>query len=122
MLFWKKSDILIKPKGYGRLAQLVEHLLDVQRVRDSSSLPSTMKTDVFLKRSTSVFVFLIMKKILLLREFRQRKDLSFHGTPSAEEKHAETAVRFDAPHSAFDSLQMMCAICHFIKNIVYCIG
>ena len=26
---------------YGRLAQLVEHLLDVQGVRDSSSLPST---------------------------------------------------------------------------------
>ncbi len=29
---------------YGRLAQLVEHLLDVQGVRDSSSLPPTMKT------------------------------------------------------------------------------
>ena len=28
---------------YGRLAQLVEHLLDVQGVRDSSSLPSTKK-------------------------------------------------------------------------------
>ena len=28
---------------YGRLAQLVEHLLDVQRVRDSSSLASTKK-------------------------------------------------------------------------------
>ena len=39
--FEKRSDIIIKPKGHGRLAQLVEHLLDVQRVRDSSSLPST---------------------------------------------------------------------------------
>lgn len=28
-------------KGYGRLAQLVEHSLDVRRVRDSSSLSST---------------------------------------------------------------------------------
>ena len=28
---------------YGRLAQLVEHLLDVQGVRDSSSLPSTIR-------------------------------------------------------------------------------
>ncbi len=39
--FEKRFDIIIKPKGHGRLAQLVEHLLDVQRVRDSSSLPST---------------------------------------------------------------------------------
>ena len=30
-------------RQFGRLAQLVEHLLDVQRVRDSSSLPSTKK-------------------------------------------------------------------------------
>ena len=40
--FEKRFDIIIKPKGHGRLAQLVEHLLDVQRVRDSSSLPSTI--------------------------------------------------------------------------------
>ena len=39
--FGKRFDIISKPKGHGRLAQLVEHLLDVQRVRDSSSLPST---------------------------------------------------------------------------------
>ena len=30
---------------YGRLAQLVEHLLDVQGVRDSSSLPRTSKPE-----------------------------------------------------------------------------
>ena len=41
--FEKKFDIITEPKGYGRLAQLVEHLLDVQRVRDSSSLPSTIE-------------------------------------------------------------------------------
>ena len=34
-------------RQFGRLAQLVEHLLDVQRVRDSSSLPSTKKKVTF---------------------------------------------------------------------------
>ena len=45
---------------YGRLAQLVEHLLDVQGVRDSSSLPSTTKNRRFVSGS---FFFLSIIQI-----------------------------------------------------------
>ncbi len=50
LIFRDENVILIKPSevmaaGYARLAQLVEHLLDVQGVRDSSSLPRTMKPE-----------------------------------------------------------------------------
>ena len=34
---------------YGRLAQLVEHLLDVQEVTGSSPVPSTKRKAVYLK-------------------------------------------------------------------------
>lgn len=37
----RKNPVQVFGTRYGRLAQLVEHLLDVQGVRDSSSLPST---------------------------------------------------------------------------------
>ena len=45
MLFARRYDIIIKliaaQTEYGRLAQLVEHLLDVQEVTGSSPVPST---------------------------------------------------------------------------------
>ena len=40
---------------YGLLAQLVEHLLDVQRVRDSSSLPSTNEKVTFVLTTEVTF-------------------------------------------------------------------
>lgn len=47
-----------KLNHYGRLAQLVEHLLDVQRVRDSSSLPSTiLKTALYRQKRLCNAVF-----------------------------------------------------------------
>ena len=45
LLFARRYDIIIKliaaQTEYGRLAQLVEHLLDVQEVTGSSPVPST---------------------------------------------------------------------------------
>ena len=35
-----------RPTEYGRLAQLVEHLLDVQEVTGSSPVPSTKEKDL----------------------------------------------------------------------------
>ena len=47
MLFARRYDIIIKlivaQTEYGRLAQLVEHLLDVQEVTGSSPVPSTIQ-------------------------------------------------------------------------------
>ena len=66
--FEKRFDIIIKPKGHGRLAQLVEHLLDVQRVRDSSSLPSTTQG-----AQSSVLFFVLRQKETGERELESRK-------------------------------------------------
>ena len=41
---------------YGRLAQLVEHLLDVQEVTGSSPVPSTTK---ILRHSSEDFLFVV---------------------------------------------------------------
>ena len=50
---------------YGRLAQLVEHLLDVQEVTGSSPVPSTKRKAVYLKKGKRLFLvstcFLIRK-------------------------------------------------------------
>lgn len=47
LLFARRYDIIIKliaaQTEYGRLAQLVEHLLDVQEVTGSSPVPSTIQ-------------------------------------------------------------------------------
>ena len=51
---------------YGRLAQLVEHLLDVQEVTGSSPVPST-------KRRSLVFV---QWPFCFIHEFRQQRKLS----------------------------------------------
>ena len=48
MLFLLGFGIVYKSQGHARLAQLVEHLLDVQRVRDSSSLPSDVNASAAL--------------------------------------------------------------------------
>ena len=52
---------------YGRLAQLVEHLLDVQGVRDSSSLPSTTQKTTMKRtkaRNIVVFIFAICEYLI----------------------------------------------------------
>ena len=58
MLFARRYDIIIKliaaQTEYGRLAQLVEHLLDVQEVTGSSPVPSTTK---ILRLSSEDFLF-----------------------------------------------------------------
>ena len=43
---------------YGRLAQLVEHLLDVQEVTGSSPVPSTKRKAVYLKKVSGFFLYL----------------------------------------------------------------
>ena len=61
-----RYDIIIKPIAaqteYGRLAQLVEHLLDVQEVTGSSPVPSTiqfvLEPDSLRKRVRVRFLFI----------------------------------------------------------------
>ena len=65
MLFARRYDIIIKliaaQTEYGRLAQLVEHLLDVQEVTGSSPVPSTiqfvLEPDSLRKRVRVRFLF-----------------------------------------------------------------
>ena len=60
LLFARRYDIIIKliaaQTEYGRLAQLVEHLLDVQEVTGSSPVPRTIENTVDSLKST-VFSF-----------------------------------------------------------------
>ena len=66
MLFARRYDIIIKliaaQTEYGRLAQLVEHLLDVQEVTGSSPVPSTkqfvLKPDSLRERVRVRFLFI----------------------------------------------------------------
>ena len=66
MLFARRYDIIIKliaaQTEYGRLAQLVEHLLDVQEVTGSSPVPSTiqfvLEPDSLRKRVRVRFLFI----------------------------------------------------------------
>ena len=76
--FEKRFDIIIKSKGHGRLAQLVEHLLDVQRVRDSSSLPSTTQG-----AQSSVLFFVLRQKKTGERELESRKDFFSYNEASS---------------------------------------
>jgi hypothetical protein len=65
LLFARRYDIIIKliaaQTEYGRLAQLVEHLLDVQEVTGSSPVPSTiqfvLEPDSLRKRVRVRFLF-----------------------------------------------------------------
>ena len=66
LLFARRYDIIIKliaaQTEYGRLAQLVEHLLDVQEVTGSSPVPSTiqfvLEPDSLRKRVRVRFLFI----------------------------------------------------------------
>ena len=51
----KMIDIIIFVVRYGRLAQLVEHSLDVRVVRGSSPLTSTKRNDDFRRESCRFF-------------------------------------------------------------------
>ena len=56
LLFLLGFGIVYKTQGHARLAQLVEHLLDVQEVTGSSPVPRTIENTVDSLKST-VFSF-----------------------------------------------------------------
>ena len=56
LLFLLGFGIVYKSQGHARLAQLVEHLLDVQEVTGSSPVPRTIENTVDSLKST-VFSF-----------------------------------------------------------------
>ena len=67
--FVKQSAILIcvanRRRNYARLAQLVEHLLDVQEVTGSSPVPRTLK-DTWICLNLRVFCFIDKFALFLL--------------------------------------------------------
>ena len=62
LAFQKGIRYNIKCSGYGRLAQLVEHSLDVRRVSGSSPLSSTTKETSFVYQDKRGFFMLFGAK------------------------------------------------------------
>ena len=56
LLFLLGFGIVYKSQGHARLAQLVEHLLDVQEVTGSSPVPRT-KMNAQIRKNLGVFHF-----------------------------------------------------------------